>query len=205
MSAISVDDDALLDNPPVANPGTVKLVVFRVNAHSTRASRHRWYSNTEISNVIHERSKKAGSHMTRCGRVMGLLLRACAETNVNRFGDAEGGHVKRHEEECEKLDDHPCATFILNYRPRGAFFVVWGEIEVVSDVSPVAVLQAEGFIPNDLPSNEDEEDRKPEIIDISDDEEALAEISELEASTQRGPSSWPLTRVLPGTTQDAQV
>lgn len=65
-STLFADDDALLDQGTVASPGMIQLTVTRTVTNTISSGKKKKnYRDKELSNLVHEQSKKAGSHTTR--------------------------------------------------------------------------------------------------------------------------------------------
>ncbi|KIO17597.1 hypothetical protein M407DRAFT_32726 [Tulasnella calospora MUT 4182] len=134
----TTDDDSIIDKDIPTDPGTIKFEIHR----RTITSDNTEYCTTSFdpfSTRLHEKTKKAGGHITKIGEERQTPSpRPAAQTK--RFTDA---------------DIVPFVTFILRYRPEA--------ILLASGFKPNPVQQSQGAADrNDEGSDEDEDEAQAE-------------------------------------------
>ncbi|KAG8913603.1 hypothetical protein FRC01_004472 [Tulasnella sp. 417] len=95
-----LDDDAYLDQPPdLKAPGTIRVQMYRVQV----TGQGPWHPHhlPKTSSIVHERSKKAGGHITQFGK-QGVTRRASKSLSTKPYAPA---------------DVNPWVTFEFRYRP----------------------------------------------------------------------------------------
>ncbi|KAG8939610.1 hypothetical protein FRC04_006126 [Tulasnella sp. 424] len=97
------DDDNILDKNIPTDPGTIKFEIFREKV--TSATTQEWIpkSSDPFSTRLHEKTKKAGGHVTKIGDERKTST-ARTSIQTSPFTDA---------------DTTPYVTFVLRYRPEG--------------------------------------------------------------------------------------
>ncbi|KAG8904799.1 hypothetical protein FRC01_008598 [Tulasnella sp. 417] len=98
----TTDDDAIIDKDIPTDPGTIKFEMYRctITAENVEGS---YASSDPFSTQLHEKTKKAGGHITKIGEER-QTPRPRPSVHSKPFTDA---------------DTVPIVTFILRYRPEG--------------------------------------------------------------------------------------
>ncbi|KAG9021234.1 hypothetical protein FS837_007429, partial [Tulasnella sp. UAMH 9824] len=96
------DDDTVIDKDIATDPGTIKFEIFRKTITVDNAE-FSWTSSDPFSTRLHEKTKKAGAHITKIGEERPTRDSRCT-VQTAPFSEA---------------DTVPFVTFILRYRPEG--------------------------------------------------------------------------------------
>ncbi|KAG8924196.1 hypothetical protein FRC00_005391 [Tulasnella sp. 408] len=131
------DDDSIIDKDIPTDPGTIKFEIFR-RIITSESSEFRRASSDPFSTRVHEKTKKAGAHITKTGEERQTCYLPSGETIP--FTEA---------------DTVPFVTLILRYRPEGILLA--GGFKL----SPVQRPQAEADR-NDEGSDQDEDEAQAE-------------------------------------------